>query len=251
MSETLEAELDRWRSAGLTPRAFLRDDDAVADTPALRRLFAVSERHAAPLLLACIPEPADESLGMAVRGFGLATGAVHGWRHESHAPKGEKPCELDRYRPPEVVLGELRAGREKLAALFGGRVSGLVVPPWNRIHDEVAAQVAKAGFNGVSAHGFGERPGAGGTPFVNVHVDVVHWSNGRTGRTPEWALGECAKAFALSREGGREAVGLLAHHLAHDEQAWATLDALMGALARCGVNFVEADSLLPASRDHA
>ena len=50
----LEAELQHWQEAGQRPRLFLRDDDAISDTPALRRLIGLCEQHNVPLLLAAV-----------------------------------------------------------------------------------------------------------------------------------------------------------------------------------------------------
>jgi hypothetical protein len=242
--KALESELGEWRSAGRAPRLFLRDDDAISDTPALRRLFQMCETFRSPLLLAAIPAPADESLGRAVRAFELATGAVHGFRHANHSPKGEKPCELDRNRGPDLVLGELREGRAKLAALFGGRLSQLLVPPWNRIHDEVATHVHEAGFAGISAHGWLTRAPTHRLATVNAHIDIVHWSGGRTGRDPEWVSGELAKALREARIRDFRAVGILSHHLAHDEAAWSVLGDVFDFANATGLSFIAADELI-------
>ena len=240
----LEAEMAQRARAGLEARIFLRDDDAVSDTAALQRLFALCGEYDAPLLLACIPEPADQGLGRAVRSMPLVTGAVHGFAHANHAPAGEKPCELGLHRGMDKVLEELSRGRTKLEDLFEGELSDILVPPWNRIHDEVASRAGEAGYGGISAHGWQERPAAAPAIFVNVHVDVVHWSADRVGREADWAFGEMANALAFSRGKGNAAVGILAHHLAHDEKAWATLETLLKRLAGLGCRFVSADGEL-------
>jgi hypothetical protein len=239
----LESELLEWQAAGKTPRFFLRDDDAIEDTPALRRLFDASERAAAPLLLASIPAHAQPSLGRAVRGFALATGAVHGHAHSNHAPAGQKPCELDQYRPLDVVLGELRHDREKLLDLFGGRLSGLLVPPWNRIHDAVAEHVHEAGFTGISAHGWLTQPPVHRLASVNAHIDIVHWSGGRKGRDWAWMETELARALREARLRGYRAIGILTHHLVHDDQAWLVLEETIAFAAHNGIGWVAADMI--------
>ncbi len=55
-------ELETWRAAGQTARLWLRDDDAVAVTPALERLLALSSRYRSPLLLCVIPMRAEKDL---------------------------------------------------------------------------------------------------------------------------------------------------------------------------------------------
>ena len=236
----VERELALWRAAGKRPRLFLRDDDAISDTQALQRLLGVIRRFDSPLLLASIPAHAEASLGAAAGGEPLVTAAVHGWAHQDHSPKGEKPSELGTHRPIETVLNELRAGREKLAGLFGGRVSGLVVPPWNRIDDAVLARIGEAGFAGASAHGWLEarRPAR----MINAHIDIIHWSGGRVGREIDWLYLELARNLNEARRRDFRAVGILTHHLAHDEKAWANLETMMDRLAEA--EWVAADALL-------
>jgi hypothetical protein len=235
-------ELEHWRRAGIRPRLFLRDDDAIARTPQLDRLFGLCRAYSVPLLLAAIPAMADESLGNAVRAESLVTGAVHGYRHVSHAPPGSRPCELGVDRPVGDVIGELRTGRDKLASLFGARLSALVVPPWNRIHPQIAAEIGAAGFAGVSAHGW-EPPGAD-VKTVNCHVDLIHWSGGRVGRPPEWLDGHIAANLAIARNRGHAPIGILAHHLNHDETAWRGLEMILQKFSPPAADWVAADTLL-------
>jgi hypothetical protein len=243
-ADPLEHELAAWDAAGKGPRFFLRDDDAIEDTPALRRLFEASESAGAPLLLASIAAHARPSLGEAVRGFGLASGAVHGFAHANHAPVGQKPCELDHYRPLATVMGELGAARDNLLALFGGRLSGLLVPPWNRIHDAVAAHVHELGFTGISAHGWLTHPPVHRLASVNAHIDIVHWSGGAIGRDWPWMAGELATALCEARLRGFRAIGILTHHLVHDDAAWRVLAETIAFAAQNGIGWVAADTLI-------
>jgi hypothetical protein len=238
----LAAEFSRWAREGRRPRLFLRDDDAIADTAQLQRLLAICERFGMPLLLASIPRDADATLARAVRGNALVTAAIHGHAHVNHAPRGEKPCEMGDHRRLETVLGELRRGREKLLDLFDGRLSGLLVPPWNRISANVARHAVEAGFTAISTHGWNIP--AGLPPMVNTHLDIIHWSGGRVGRQWEWVAEQLAINLAEARSRGHAAVGILAHHLAHDEQAWRMLEAIGETAARHGAVFVEADGLI-------
>ncbi|PZO01797.1 MAG: polysaccharide deacetylase, partial [Hyphomicrobiales bacterium] len=74
----LQAELDRWSEAGLTIRLWLRDDDAVAPSPALDRLADVGERFALPVLLAVIPMLAEPALASAMRAMPALLPCQHG-----------------------------------------------------------------------------------------------------------------------------------------------------------------------------
>ncbi|MGI9402468.1 MAG: polysaccharide deacetylase family protein, partial [Rhizobiaceae bacterium] len=174
--QLLTEEFALWKAADRQVRLFLRDDDAISDTPALRKLSELCEQNSAPLLLAAIPKFADNSLAELVKRSPLLTPAVHGFAHVNHSPLGQKTCELDRFRPLEVVIREMKTARKKLHDLFDGNVSALLVPPWNRIHDEILPHVIPLGFGGISAHGW-KKPQTL-IPAVNVHLDIMHWSGG-------------------------------------------------------------------------
>lgn len=240
----LDAELEQWHKAGHRPRIFLRDDDAISDTPALRRLLELCGQHDVPLLLATIPRDADGSLGSLVGGNGLVTGAVHGYAHIDHTPPGTKVCELGIDRPLSTVLAELTLGRSRLLELFDGRISGLLVPPWNRIHDPVLEAIGTIGFSGVSRHGWPSGPTPGRVAEVNTHVDIVHWSGGTVGRSHDWVFQQLAENLQIARQSNWRAIGVLTHHLDHDEQAWAVLEACLDLLGNETADWIAADSLI-------
>ena len=86
----LWAELDRWVEAGRSVQLWLRDDDAVAPSPALSRLSDLAERFEAPVLLAVIPMLAEPALAAALARMPLLQPCQHGVRHQNHAPPREK-----------------------------------------------------------------------------------------------------------------------------------------------------------------
>lgn len=244
----LRREVARWHDAGTKPQFFLRDDDAIADTPALRKLFALCERFDVPLLLAAIPRDAEAALGELVRTAPLVTGAVHGWAHVDHTPPGQKICELGTDRPIEIVLGELAEGRKKLLDLFDGDLSGLLVPPWNRIHDPVLEAIGQAGFAGVSRHGWPEHDPPAGLVELNTHVDIIHWSGGQVGRSHGWVFAELARNLEAARNHDWSPVGLLTHHRDHDEQAWTVLKAALSKLNGDCAEWIAPDALLTLTK---
>lgn len=242
MTHALELELARWRELGLTPRFWLRDDDATRPTPALDRLLGLVRQYDAPLLLAVIPAAATDALADLIRREPLVTPAVHGYAHRSHMP-GEAPAmELGGERPVDAVLGELQAGRTRLRRLFGERLSGILVPPWNRLSREVAARLHEAGFTALSTNSWHEDGSS--LPQVNTQIDIVDWANGRRGRTIEWAMGELLRRLEQARERGGAPLGILSHHLVHDERAWTTLEALHRYIKERDFAFERADSLV-------
>jgi peptidoglycan/xylan/chitin deacetylase (PgdA/CDA1 family) len=240
--EDVERELIHWRRAGLTPRFWLRDDDAARPTPALDRLLGLARAHDIPLLLAVIPTEATQALAEAIRHEKLVTPAVHGYAHRRHTPDGVPPLELGGARPVEEILDELRQGRTILRHLFGGRLSSILVPPWNRLSRKVAARLHEIGFTALSTNSWHEDGSA--LPQLNTQIDIVDWADGRRGHTVEWAMTELLRRLEQARQRGGVALGLLSHHLVHDEQAWATLEALILYLKERDFTFVKADVLV-------
>jgi peptidoglycan/xylan/chitin deacetylase (PgdA/CDA1 family) len=238
----LESELARWRRGGATPRFWLRDDDATRPTPALDRLLGLVRRHDVPLLLAVIPAEATDALARAIGDEALVTPAVHGYAHRRHTPEGVPALELGGGRAVEEVLDELKTARARLGDLFGERLSGILVPPWNRLSREVAARLHEVGFTALSTNSWHDDGSS--LPQLNTQIDIVDWADGRRGRPLEWAMGELLRRLKQARKRGGAPLGILSHHLAHDEQAWATLEALIRYLKERGFAFEKADVLV-------
>lgn len=223
----LTRELSLWSKAGLTPRLWLRDDDAVAPSKALDRLLAMGDRYEIPLVLAVIPEPTGEALAGHLRQSDLVSVAVHGWRHANHAPASEKKQELGNHRPASVVVDELGRGLAKLSALHGERLVPMLVPPWNRIDAGLVPSISAVGFGAISTFADALVDQETNTlAIVNTHVDVMDWST-RRGADPAALAMQFVEELRKSREAGGYPVGILAHHLVHDETAWDFLDQLL------------------------
>ncbi len=176
----LTKELGLWSKAGLTPRLWLRDDDAVAPSKALDRLLALGDRYEVPLVLAVIPAATGEELARHLRDRILVSIAVHGWRHANHAGSNEKKQELGRHRPAGDVVDELSEGLSKLSALHGERLLPMLVPPWNRIDPALLPAISAAGYRAVSSFGdalLDEK--TNGLEIINTHVDIMDWSTRR------------------------------------------------------------------------
>ena len=223
------AELDRWNSAGARPTLWLRDDDAVEPTPALDQLIDVCDRTSVPVLLAVVPEGAGEPLARRIEAAPLVTPCQHGVAHRNHAPAGARARELGA-RPLAATVADLIEAREKLFGLFGARLAPVLVPPWNRIDEEVVAALPGVGFVALSTFGFTPLAPTPGLREINTHVDIIDWKRGRVGRSIEHVALQLAEALSRARLGGLP-VGVLTHHLAHDAQAWRVLETVLERLA--------------------
>jgi hypothetical protein len=225
----LRDEIAAWRQAGMPARLWLRDDDATTDTPALARLLALTGAADVPVSLAVIPARADESLAWRLAEQDHVRIAVHGYAHVNHAPAAEKNQELGKHRPAADVFGELSRGRAKLEAMFADRLDPLLVPPWNRICDAVAAGLPGIGLAWLSTYaGHDAAAAVPGLGQLNCHVDLSDWRGGRAGKPWPVVAGDLARALEAARHDGGRPVGVLSHHLAHDKTAWTVLKRLLG-----------------------
>lgn len=232
--QAIDEALARLATSGRQARFWWRDDDAVSATPALDRLMGLVKRYDTPVLLAVIPAMADASLARRLAAEEMVVPAVHGFAHANHAGRGEKKQELGAQRPARVVLGELAEGRRWLADLFGDGLLPVLVPPWNRIAAEVIELLPANGFRGLSVFGPESKVAAPpGLRVVNTHLDPIDWHGDRSLADP----GTLARIFvdhvnACARGDGAMALGLLTHHLVHDERLWAFVEGLLARTAR-------------------
>ncbi|MFO1147681.1 MAG: glycosyltransferase [Alsobacter sp.] len=212
-----------------------RDDDAVEDSPALQRLLALAASHGASPALAVIPATAEASLAEALAGHPDVAVLQHGFAHANHAPDGQKKMELVVQAPAALVLTELETGLRRLRRLFGARALPVLVPPWNRIDPALLPLLPEVGFEGLST--FRARPrreAAPGLLAVNTHLDPIAWRQGGGLREPAdlWDdLADQLEARAGGRADAGEPLGLLTHHLVHDEWVWAFLEDLLSLFA--------------------
>lgn len=233
-----EGDAERGRLAALLDRAaaqsvritfWWRDDDAETATPELQRLLGLAERHGLPLALAVVPKGATAELAEAIADRPRLHILQHGWQHRNHAPPDEKKMELGEHRRLALMLEELGEGFERLGLLCPRRFLPVLVPPWNRIADAVREALPEAGFAGLST--FGPAP-RGEAHRANTHLDIMDWKNGRA------ALPRAAAFAILCNEVERrlrhdpEPLGILTHHLVHEDESWAFLDELFGLTGR-------------------
>lgn len=222
--EALDDELSAWDGSGRVATFWLRDDDAVTNSPALQMLLDIGGKTGAPIGLAVIPKDADESLAEAVAAAGDTWIIQHGWCHANHAGPDEKKFELGDHRPQHVVAKDLQRGDARLQQLFGARYTGVLAPPWNRIGLETAGNLSKWGYRGLSV--FGPRNttiAAPGVHRANTHIDIIDWKGTRGFRGTDKVIGQAITHLGARRQGTSdpdEPSGLITHHLVHDTACW-------------------------------
>jgi hypothetical protein len=213
---------------GAPVRVWLRDDDAVDTTPALDRLAALCGAAGLPVLLAVIPVGATDALATWLLDHPFVTPCQHGFAHANHAAPGERACELGGRRSDETVMAELHRGRALLIDRLGPALSGLLVPPWNRIRDSLLPGLARAGYTALSTFAGATTPAPAPLPRLDCDLDIIDWRHGRRGRSVEDL---CTRLLPLIARAGAsgQPIGLLTHHLQHDEAAWLFLRAFLQA----------------------
>lgn len=221
--QPLRDELRRWSEAGKTAKFWFRDDDAIEPTPALDRLLSLANRFDVPMALAIIPGPTGEALAERLSRENLVTATVHGWTHQNYAPDDTKKQELGLHRPQEIVLEELHRGFDKIKTLYPSQFIPLLVPPWNRIDDAFLPHLAPFGYRAVSVFGLAKQSPIG---LINTHIDIMRWHGARGGLPHGEILGRLVEELQNRFAGNDEPIGIMTHHLVHDDLAWDFVETL-------------------------
>lgn len=229
--DDLARECDAWAAQGRPIELWWRDDDAVEETPALRRLLALAADRA-PVALAVIPANLKPSLAVCLAEAGRSAAVLqHGYDHCSRAAPGGKKSEFPPERAAAEVGAALAAGRDRLRQAFGGRFAAVLTPPWNRFDARHLSLLPGLGYCGLTTYLARREPLAtAGVRRVNTHVDVIDWHGKRgflgVGPTLNLLVGHLA-AKRSGRADAAEPTGLLTHHLVHDTETWNFLEAFL------------------------
>lgn len=229
----LRAELALWEDGQHECALWWRDDDLVADSPALRRLAALSAQHQIPVLVAVIPAQADAALASATEdGMPTLVFCQHGWDHLNHAAPGQPNSEFGATRPLDEAVADLARGVERMRELFGPRFMPVMVPPWNKLAPALAARLPALGIGGVSQYPSEPHAPVDGLVRVDAHLDIVDWRNS-AGVCDPAALVERLVLFLQMRRKGRlhGPVGVLSHHRVMLDGSWRFLERLLAATA--------------------
>jgi hypothetical protein len=227
LSLWLEAGL--WRRAGRTARLWWRDDDAAGGSARLDRLLQLSWDRGVPLTLAVVPAGDMVSLGARLANTTLVSVAQHGVDHQNRR-SGPAAGEF----PHDWTQGDLEIALRRGWSLIQGlpRAAAIYVPPWNDAHPALEAALVACGYAGWSVNGEmaprGADPG-GRLPRVDAHLDLMRWRGGARFRGRRRFLKGFAAALRRRRKAGLwdAPIGLLTHHLAHDEASWAFLQSFL------------------------
>jgi hypothetical protein len=205
----------------------------------------LAERYRTPVALATIPRRSESSLVEMLEGCPMARALVHGLAHENHAPLNEKRAEFGPQRPPAALAQDAQEALLDAAAKLGSQLLAVFVPPWNRIAPDLVSHLPRLGYKGLSA--FRDRSGTGalaGFIEVNTHIDPIDWRGSRSVLPPA-ALIEAIAGAVQRRHAGQsdrgEPIGLLSHHLVHDEAIWFFCEAVLEQIARLGLSFTAAE----------
>jgi predicted glycosyltransferase len=222
-----------------------RDDDAVADTPALDRLLKLARAYDSGIGLAVIPTRLENSLAARLTDETSALALVHGLSHANHAPPEARKAEFGAHRPLPIMAAEAQRALHMARERLGSRLLPVFVPPWNRMAGELVPHLSRLGFAGLST--FTDRSAASPTAGliqINTHVDPIDWRGTRSAVGPAQFVAAFAGAVErriMGHADRHEPIGLLTHHLVHDEVIWALCERLIAHLATRDIRFLRPD----------
>lgn len=212
----LNHELAIWRRAWRTPVLWWRDDDCRGSTPELERLLAV--RGDLPVTLAVIPDGDLAGLSGRLRAAAGVSLAQHGVDHENRLPSGGARSEFPADMNQTEVNAALASARLRIEA--AGLRPLTFVPPWNEPGDRQIEAIRAAGYTSYSSGAKGQP--VAGLSHVGAAVDILRWK-GRPHFRGRWRVfNALRKELEERRNKGAfgDPIGLLTHHLVHDEEAW-------------------------------
>lgn len=218
--QMLADEIQLWSSP---VQFWWRDDDAVANTGALQRLLMLADQFTIPVHLAVIPHSLQASLSVINKAQHRRNCYVlqHGYDHQSYALEGQRKIELGGSQDVPELLQKLTLGQQLLQSRFGEQYLNILVPPWNRIADDVACALPDVGYVQLSVLGSKKQSE---TDFnLNVHIDIIDWKQ-RCFAGEEVILTKLVSYLRDTRLAGLSAdikpCGLMTHHLDHDLNCW-------------------------------
>ena len=219
----VDGELAAWRRLGVRPRLWWRDDDARRPSAALDRLLTLAGGR--PVALAVIPDGDLSALAARLSGAQSVSVGQHGVDHTNRRPSGA-PSEYA--EPPTLAAARARISAGHASLLDAGLAPTFYTPPWNAVDPNLAAALSAMGFPLLSAGPV--QVVHADLNYASAEIDVLSWKHGARFRGPMRVMSSLRRALADRRLRGDlgRPIGLLTHHLDHDEPAWAFLERAMG-----------------------
>ncbi|MEM7377472.1 MAG: hypothetical protein AAF460_08195 [Pseudomonadota bacterium] len=212
------------RAVAHAPRAvqfWWRDDDAHRPDPQLDALLHLSKTHQVPVSLAVVPSWIQDGFADTLAPHtARVTCLQHGHAHANHAEPPARKCEYPETRSRTEVRSELQHGAQLLRQRVGTLYQPVFVPPWNRMSPVHYEAMQAAQLTGFSAR-FNNEP-APGLHNLPVDIDIIDWQS-RCFRGTDACVGALVKALSTHPE---RPIGIMTHHLDHDDACWAFLDEL-------------------------
>lgn len=180
-------------------------------SPALDRLLALAAGR--PLALAVIPDGDRGALSARLKSATDVIVGQHGVDHVNRRGAGAPPSEYAETVSASAMAALILVHRERLEA--AGLAPAFFTPPWNAIQPDLVEALRLSGFETLSA---GEDS-----------VDVLRWKGGPRFKGSRAVLRALRRKLADRRRAGafHRPVGLLTHHLEHDEATWRFLNRLV------------------------
>ena len=235
---SVSRELECWAAEGLIAQFWIRDDDACDLTPQLIRLAEFARCHGVHIGLAVVPAKLTKALIDFLRDPKTPfLPMCHGWAHTNHGTAA-KPGEFGPDRPYAKLQADAACALDTYAASLE-RTPPFFVPPFGRITDKLSIAMNKLGFaslsNGhtrfearlVRAHGMtGLLPvnpiGPSRQPRLDVHIDPIDWRARTALPRADIELRLLGELRARRKRylPPERPIGILMHHLVHDEAIW-------------------------------
>jgi hypothetical protein len=273
LKSALYRELDLWPHQGAVARFWWRDDDAHVDNDPFKRLIELTDAAGAPIVLAVSPGILNEAFVAKLNETRNARIAAHGYRHVNHS-KGGQAGEYSDDRPIDVMIAEIEKSAALFASMFPSHGLSMFVPPWHRFDPRLNPYLARAGFKILSMHESAPIralqvlaakipqlrmaiPRSAAKPMVengiersDIAINLIKVGPDHQGTANPLLIDHVIGALRLRRHGIMAAdrpIGLMTHHLQHDELAWQKLSELVAAISEHpAANFIAAEEFCPA-----
>ena len=186
-----------------------------------------------PLALAVVPDWLDPVVAQIIREESDVWALQHGVSHADRTGGSRRKTELAGEALASGLRHALIRSREVLCLLLRPSLIDVMVPPWNRIDDDVLPMLSGCGFFGLSAFGSRRQSHSGGLLVNNVHIDIIDWRADRRFAGEEACLEAAVRHLEQRRLGAAdpaEATGLMTHHLVHDQQCRSFIERFVGVV---------------------